>query len=152
MGSIPARLVVLAAACATLVSAAPVQDPPKSEKEKKARLLMELTGAANVGKQTMDGMLDHFSKTPGVPENFVKKFKELARPQDLVEMVVPIYLKHLDEPTLDSVIAFYKSEAGVRLMKAQPLMVKESMEAGQKWGQDLATKVLQALQDEEKEK
>jgi hypothetical protein len=37
-------------------------------------------------------------------------------------------------------------------MKAQPLMVKESMEAGQKWGQDLATKVLQALQDEEKEK
>ncbi len=153
MRAVSVRLAVLAAACSVLVSASQEKpDRPVSEKEKKARLLMELTGAAQVGKQTMDAMLDHFGKAPGVPDGFLRKFKELARPGDLVEMVVPIYVKHLDEPTLDATIAFYKSEAGMKMTKAQPLMVKESMEAGQQWGQELAAKVLKALQDEEKDK
>jgi hypothetical protein len=132
-----------ALAIAFLVSAAPPQDQAK---EKKVRKLMELTGAADIGKQTMDGMMDQFSKLEGLPAGFVKKFKEMARAEDLVELVVPIHMKHLDEETIDAAIVFHQSEAGKKLLKVQGAIMKESMEAGQKWGEDLARKVLKALE------
>ena len=95
----------------------------------------------------MDQLLDQFSGMPGLPPGFVEKFKELANPRDLEEMVVPIYVRHLDATTLDAVIAFAESAEGKNYFAAQPAIAKESMEAGSKWGRDLAGKVMQELKE-----
>ncbi|HXX93057.1 MAG TPA: DUF2059 domain-containing protein [Planctomycetota bacterium] len=124
------------------------QEP--SPKEQKVRKLLDLTGAASMGKQVMDAMLDQFGKMPNLPEGFIERFKEVASGQDLMEKVIPIYMKQLDEETLDGLIAFYQTEVGKKFLKAQPAILKESMEAGQKWGQELAQKALQRLQDSKK--
>jgi hypothetical protein len=139
---------VLGLSFAFPAAAAPAaQEPaPQSLKEKKIRKLLEVTGAAAMGKQVMDTMLDHFSKSVDLPEGFIEKFKETANPGSLVELIVPIYVKHLDEETLDGTIAFFESPAGRKFVKAQPLIMKESMEAGQKWGAEAAQKTLKALE------
>jgi hypothetical protein len=121
-------------------------------KEQKVRKLLEITGAASMGKQVMDAMLDQFNKMPNLPEGFIAKFREVATGQDLLEKVIPIYLKHFDEESLDAVIAFYQTDAGRKFIKAQPAIMKESMELGQKWGQELATKALKSLQEDKEKK
>ncbi len=131
-------------AIAFLVSAA----PQEKTKEQKIRKLMDLTGAGEIGKQTMDAMLDQFSKLENLPVGFVKKFKEVARAEDLVNLIVPLYVKHLDDETIDAAIVFYESRGGKKLVKVQGVIVKESMEVGEKWGEELAKKVLKALEDE----
>jgi hypothetical protein len=127
------------------VSAAPALQEP-SAKEKKIRRLLEVTGTAAMGRQVMDAMLDQFSKSADIPEGFIQKFKETANPDSLVEILVPIYVRNLDEETLDGTITFFESPAGKKFIKAQPIIMKESMDAGQKWGSEAAHKALKALE------
>jgi uncharacterized protein len=115
-------------------------------KEKKVRELLALTGAGKIGQQTMKGMLDALSKMPGLPAGFVDKFTELAKPEELVELIVPIYMKHVATEDLDPLLAFWKSDLGRRWLGAQEVIVKESMEAGQKWGADLGARAQRELE------
>ncbi|MCB9882685.1 MAG: DUF2059 domain-containing protein [Planctomycetes bacterium] len=117
--------------------------------EQQVRTLMKLTGAAEMGKEVMDQMMDQFDKmkaTGMLPEGFAAKFKELAKPEQLVEMVVPIYAKHLDKETLAAAIEFYASEKGKKFAAAQRLITRDSTTAGQEWGQKLGMRVMQELQ------
>ena len=124
----------------------------KETKEAKIRKLLDLTGAGDLGKQTMEGMMAAFKNAPGLPEDFIETFLELAKPEDVVNLVVPIYMKHLDEETLDAVIKFHESPAGQKLIKVTPSITKESMEAGQVWGRDLALKTLEILEEKKQRK
>ena len=131
-----------------IVIAAGVARADDEIKEKKVRELLALTGAGKLGKQVMDGMMDQFKGMPGMSPEFVKKFKAMAKPEALVDMIVPIYMKHLDEKTLDAAIAFYKTPEGRALIKAQPKIVQESTAAGTVWGRELAAKVMRGLRGE----
>ena len=117
----------------------------KSSKEIKVRELLELTGAAKMGKQMMDQMMTQFRRMPGLPEGFAEKFMEAAKPEDLVELIVPIYLKHVEERDLDATLEFFRTDSGKRWLAAQPAILQESVKVGQAWGQKLAMKVLAEL-------
>ena len=118
-----------------------------TEKEKKARRLLEVSNAGGLGKQVLNQMLDAFKSQPGLPEGFIAKFKEVARPEELVNLCVPVYTKHLDQADLEAAIAFYESPAGMRFVEKQGLILKECMQLGQKWGQETALKALQSLDE-----
>lgn len=128
----------------------PKPAPTAADTEKKVRKLLESTDAANMGKQVTDGMTESFANMPGLPDGFLAKFRELAKPDQLVERIVPIYVQHVDAKDLDAVIAFFESPVGRRWTKAQGPIVKASMEAGQTWGRDVAMQVMAALEEEEK--
>ena len=125
------------------------EDPkaPGPEKEKKVRRLLEVSNAGGLGKQVLGQMLDAFASQPGLPSGFIPKFKEVAKPDELVDLCVPVYTKHLDQADIEAAIAFYESPAGTRFVEKQPLILKECMQLGQKWGQETALKTLQALQE-----
>lgn len=126
---------------------ATAQDEKQDPREAQVRELMRMTGAANMGKEVMDQMLDQFEKMgAAIPPGFIAKFKELAKPSELVDMVVPIYLKHVDKDTMTAAMKFFNSDAGQRWVVAQKKIVKESMSAGQAWGRQLGMKVMQELQ------
>jgi len=113
--------------------------------EATARELMAVMGAGDLGIQVMQQMADTMRLNPLIPERFVELLMERARPEDLVEMVVPIYTKHLDKKTMEAAIAFYRSEEGKRLVAATPVITQESMVAGQQWGMRLAVEIQQMM-------
>lgn len=136
------------AALAISTPSAPAPKPPatKRTKEQSVRRLLEVTGAAKMGDQVFSGMLDHFKKMPNLPQGFIETFRKRANTNELLEMIVPVYMNHLDQSTMEAAITFYESPEGIKLITKQPLLVQESMQIGQKWGQDLALKVMQELQ------
>jgi hypothetical protein len=113
--------------------------------EQLARKLLSLMGAEHMGKQVLDGMSENLGKMPGLPPGFMDRFKANAHPEELVELIVPIYVKDFDRETLEAAIHFYESKQGRVLVAQLPLATKESMEAGQVWGRKLAEKSLAEL-------
>jgi hypothetical protein len=49
---------------------------------------------------------------------------------ELVEAMVPIYRRHLSRTDVDEIIRFYSSAVGQRLLREQPQMIQEGMQAG----------------------
>ena len=121
-------------------------------KDQKIRKLLQLTGAEDLGKQMMDGMMTQFETRPNLPPGFARKFREIAMKEDMITMLVPVYEKHLQESDLDGAIVFFESNAGRNMSKAQPVILQESMAIGQEWGKQLAMKTFKALQDEKDDK
>ena len=143
------RLFTLFAVTLAVLLAAP--QPAHANDAKKERLvreLLELTGSADLGKQVMDGMMQQFAANPGIPQEFADKFVELADPNELVELIIPIYIRNYDEATLKAVVKFYKSEEGRAFAGALPAVTQESMTVGQRWGVELGQRAMNALEVE----
>jgi len=49
---------------------------------------------------------------------------------ELIEAMVPIYRRHLSKSDVDEVIRFYSSAVGQKLLREQPQMIQEGMQAG----------------------
>ncbi|MEO7110745.1 MAG: DUF2059 domain-containing protein [Polyangiaceae bacterium] len=131
----------------TSTSASPAQDDglDAMTDEQLVRKLLEATGAAALGKQVGDSMIDTFRKMPNLPPGFLDRFKQNLHVDELTELIVPIYLKHYDHQTLIAAIRFYRSDAGRKIVEQLPVITAESMEAGKKWGANLAKKTLRDL-------
>jgi hypothetical protein len=75
---------------------------------------------------------------------------------EIIDAMVPIYQKHLSQSDLDAIIAFYSSPVGQKLLKEQPAMMAEGMQAGQdimlrklpEMQERLKTKVAQLAEEE----
>ena len=117
--------------------------------EDAARELMEVTGGGEIGIQVMRHMLDTLGADNDIPPEFIEAFKQLAKPEDLVALVIPIYAKHLDEKTMRAAVAFYTSPEGRKLIEAMPAITAESQAAGEQWGANLAEEVMKALLEKE---
>ena len=105
--------------------------------------LLNKTGSGQMGIQAMNQMLPALKKmAPDAPEKFWQDFMAEVKPNDLVNMVIPIYQKHLTEKEIKAINAFYDTPAGKKLIQVQPYIIQESMAAGQQWGQKIAQKVI----------
>lgn len=73
-------------------------------------------------------------------ERFMKSAQE-----DLFNLLLPIYQKHISLPDLKAITAFYLTPAGKRFAEKTPFIVQESMAAGQEWGAKIAEKLVKEL-------
>ncbi|MDW3190775.1 MAG: DUF2059 domain-containing protein [Cytophagales bacterium] len=70
--------------------------------------------------------------------------------EDLVEILVPVYSKHLSADDLLGVIAFYESPVGQKLAEKTPLITQESMQSAGQWGMQLGQKVMEKIEEKKK--
>lgn len=125
-------------------SATTFAEPASAESVKQ---LMHKTGAGELGIQAMNQMLPALKNLiPEAPETFWSDYMAEFNPEDLVEMTVPIYQKYLSEEEVQALNSFYDTPAGKKLIKVQPLIMQESMMAGQQWGQAVAQDVISKYQ------
>lgn len=114
--------------------------------EKEIRLMLRLTGAEELGLQAMKNMIQSFRQAmPGVPEEFWTGFEQEIEPGELTDLVVPVYARHL---TMDELLAanrFYSTPEGRAIVAKLPLIMTESMNFGQIWGQAVAQKAIEKL-------
>lgn len=113
--------------------------------------MMDISGATESYKvvivQTIKMLKEQKSQVPDeVWTHFEKSFLEASQ-GELLEMLVPIYQKHISLPDLKAIIAFYQSPAGKRFSEKTPIIIQESMQVGQQWGIRLAEQFDQKLKE-----
>jgi len=126
----------------------PVQtmDPAKKADIQK---LLDLSGSGEMGIDAMNRMIGGFRKSmPNVPEEFWTSFMKEVSKDDLLNLVIPVYDKHLTHDEIKELIKFYESPIGKKLISVNPQIMKESMAAGEEWGRKIAERVLKKLQDQ----
>jgi len=65
----------------------------------------------------------------------------------LVEMLVPVYKKHLTLKDIKGLIRFYKKPLGKKFAKKTPLIMAESMQIGQEWGKKIGEEFFKKLEE-----
>jgi hypothetical protein len=75
--------------------------------------------------------------------------KEMSKTSmdDLVDMLVPVYSKHLTIDDLNELIRFYESPVGRKYAEKNPLIMQESMQVGQEWGQKIGEEFAKKLKE-----
>lgn len=107
---------------------------------------METTGAGKIGQQMLNSMLDDFRKIPNASPRFIEEFRKRAKPEDLVDRIVPVYVKHYDRQTMIAALHFYETKAGRTFITQSPLAAAEAIDIGRAWGKELAEDVARSLQ------
>lgn len=113
--------------------------------------LMQISGTEIAYKGALDQMISIFKQQQSnAPKEFWDEFSAEVNKDaftQLVNMILPIYQKHLTEADLLGVIAFYETPLGKKFAEKTPLISQESMLAGQEWGKEIGQKVITKLKD-----
>ncbi len=105
--------------------------------------LMETTGSTQMSRQIVQQMIPMLKKlVPDAPDDFWDSFMKEVNPEQINALVIPIYQKYLNEQDVQKINAFYETPTGQKLLRVQPKIARESMQAGQAWGREIAQKVL----------
>jgi hypothetical protein len=118
---------------------------------KKLHEYLEAGGAMETFKAAIKQMMGSFRQSATtVPSEFWDEAeKEMLGTSlnELVDLLAPVYKKHLSEADLDELIKFYKSSIGKKLAEKTPLITQESIQAGQAWGQKLGQRIVDKLKE-----
>src|SRR5687768_12241676 len=124
-------LALALALCTSLpcfADAAPPAAATAATAEELARKLIELTGGGSLAKQVMGQMLDAFrGANPALPDEFWTEVMASVEEEQLVDLVVPIYVKNLTIDEMQAAIQFYSSPHGRSLVGKLPVIMQESM-------------------------
>jgi hypothetical protein len=141
--AIAVAILAVASASGLAAQAAPAKE---SSAEELARQLIQLTGGGSLGKEVMSRMIDAYrAADPDVPQAFWDEFMAQVDPGQIEDLAVPIYVKNLSPGEMSAAIAFYSSPPGQSLVRKLPAIMRESMAAGQAWGQKLGREVAERL-------
>jgi hypothetical protein len=67
---------------------------------------------------------------------------------DIIDVMIPVYQKHLTKGDVDILIAFYSGPTGQKVLKEMPAIMSESMQAASGIIQKMMAKVMQRVDDE----
>ncbi len=99
----------------------------------------------------MDAGIELQKKTnPTIPAEFWVEFKKQITEDAFIQMIMPIYDKHFSHQEINELIAFYKTPIGQKSTKELPLVMQESMTAGQELGKRIGQNVVEKLKAEGK--
>ncbi len=111
--------------------------------------LVKVSGSEAAYKGAISQMISIFKQQQSnVPKEFWDEFSvEINKDgvNQLIDMILPVYQKHLTEADLLGIIAFYETPVGKKFAEKTPLITQESMLAGQEWGKQIGQRVLDKL-------
>lgn len=81
----------------------------------------------------VDGALDSFSQ------------------DEMINVVIPIYQRHLTKTDIEEMIRFYSSPVGQKLLHEQPQIMQESMQAGAELGRSRMNEIMAKFKERETE-
>ncbi len=105
----------------------PSADLSAAPSDKKALILklMEVTGARDRLVQSLDFMKKSF------PPSVAKVMDKVINIDELLSKLIPVYDRNLSGQELQGLINFYNSDLGRKYILITPVIMKESMQAGQ---------------------
>ena len=68
---------------------------------------------------------------------FFEKFRSTRQPDELANLVVPIYDKYYSDEDIRGLIQLYQTPLGKKMLSTLPQVMAESQAAGTKWGEQI---------------
>lgn len=90
------------------------------------------------------------SQKTTVPESFWQDFEATfikSAQEDLFDLLLPIYQKHITEAELKDITKFYHTPTGKKFAEKTPFILQDSMAAGQQWGMKLGEQLAKKMQE-----
>ena len=75
-------------------------------------------------------------------DTFLAKMNDI---DSFLDVLVPVYEKHLTKEMLDAVLAFYETEQGQKYLEILPQLNRELDQASRNWSSNIATQILSSL-------
>jgi hypothetical protein len=76
---------------------------------------------------------------------FFERFQSKADPQQMVDLVIPIYDKYLSDEDIRALTQFYATPLGKKVITILPKVLIECTQAGEKWGEQLGRQSMQEV-------
>ena len=127
---------------------AAAQAQPDPAKVAVIRQILEVTHAADQVVGAIEASVPaQRASNPRIPAVFWDRFLAQARARrgEFIDSVVPIYSRTFELAELKTLLQFYQSPLGHRLLEAQPGVMRESMQLGQRWGARIGADIGQQL-------
>ena len=138
--------------CLLLLCFAPAlraQTTPATTKAANIRKLLVLMDAGTTFETALETQVDLMKRTAkDIPPRFWDELVKEIDANAFLELLVPIYDKHLSADDLEALIVFYQTPSGKRLISVLPLIMSESGAAGEKYGAQVAERVIKKMQAE----
>ncbi|HLI16864.1 MAG TPA: DUF2059 domain-containing protein [Rhodanobacteraceae bacterium] len=111
------------------------------------RELMETMGTKRLMVQMMDQMTSIIARGfPCVPQDKLEAtFGGSQGIDELMNQVIPVYQQHFTTADVQGLEKFYRSPLGQKVLQQMPLIMRQSMQIGQKWGQEHARAMVALL-------
>lgn len=120
----------------------------QSSKAVKIKQLMELTGTGKMAVQVVDQIISTTAvRNPKVDPKFWEEFSKSINPEDMINLIIPVYEKFYSEEDIDNMIIFYNTPTGKKMIQVLPDLTQESMRVGQQWGMKIAEDIMKKLKD-----
>lgn len=104
-----------------------------ARKRKKVEELQVAMNQKGVTTRMMEASMETFTEM-GLPESFQACFKDNFDVDEVIGFTVDIWAEHLEESTVDALIAFYKSDEGQAFTKVLPEISVEAFKKGSEYG------------------
>jgi hypothetical protein len=118
-------------------------------KADKIRKILIMTDAPGVFTHEVTVGLEQQKKvSPDVPPRFWDELLKEVDSNKFAELLVPIYASLFTDEELSGLIAFYETPLGKKLIASTPQIISASRDAGAKYGEELAQKVITRMRAE----
>jgi hypothetical protein len=155
-------VMLLAAACAgARGQEAAAAGQAGAEKRQDIRRLLQLNGSGEASVQVFEQLLPNMTemframldplpaqKRERAVRILVEEGRKTFTAERMVEELTPIYDRYLTAEEVKSLIAFYESPAGRKLVAVQPLIIREASGVGEKIGNEAVEKVISRYREE----
>ena len=146
-GSIKKRLTGFVLAALVSGSLAGQVTSIPSSHENAIRLLIEETGALEIGTQFAEAVVIQMSQNLRqarrdidprafeiLREEVLGTINEQMESGSFEAKIIPVYAKYFSEEEVEQLLAFYRTDIGRKTIEVMPTLTQESMEVGQAWG------------------
>ena len=121
-----------------------------SEYSKSLKKMFEVSGTEESYKAAIKQMVGMFKTQyaevdKATWDELEKEFLKTSL-NDLVDMLIPVYMKYLTLDDIKALITFYQTPVGQKYAKNTPLIMQESMEVGQQWGMQIGQKLQEKME------
>ena len=133
---------------AQAVDAVKAAAAPKRDEAKRREImrLLELGGTREAMRSQIDTMTKGFANMNLPPEMGAAMKEEFTGGLDqMVEMTVDVYERNFSLEEVKAFVAFYESPTGQKISKVMPTVLRESTEAGMKWGQQMQPRLMKRM-------
>lgn len=119
-------------------------DPEKAEA---IRTFLELTKVAEYFLLGFEEAMAVQPEDPDIPAGFLEQVQVKVREKlpQLIDLLVPLYDRHLTLEELNGLIDFLRTPLGQRFVSLQMELADETAQLGERWGMMLAAEVLMDL-------